>query len=184
MKKLILFALTAFIVMMSFNSCGEVDSVYSESWFDKKGEVTFTIDPFDGVILDKFYVSGTKPEDVQNAIPAKRYTHTYLKKPKCDFYIQQWDSKKLEYVTKNHYDFTITSTPQNPLYDTYEKEGVWFYCDEEKEQIYVINALYSKGYNDLKDSAKPSGTSNYRLVIDINGIQNLKIEIKAQTLID
>ena len=135
MKKLILFALTAFIVMMSFNSCGEVDSVYSESWFDRKGEVTFTIDPFDGVILDKFYVTGTKPEDVQNAIPAKRYTHTYLKKPKCDFYIQQWDSKKLEYVTKNHYDFTITSTPQNPLYDHMKKKESGFIVMKKKNRF-------------------------------------------------
>ena len=170
MKKLILFALTAFIVMMSFNSCGEVDSVYSESWFDKRGYITYKHDPFEGDVLDTFTVDEPAAEVVSEY--AVIYKHRYLKTPSCCFYIQQWvenaKKEKLGYETIKTYRFTITSEPQ-------EVGGFWFYCDE--ENVYVINRLYNDGFTNKKASVSPVAEKNYRFRIDISGITDLNIEM-------
>lgn len=165
---------TIFAALTLFVSCGESDSVYSESWFDKTGYVTFTTDPYEGKIIENFY-AGQIPEDVTNAVYAKRYSHRYIKSPICRFNIQNWVVKisndddgndKIGYETVASYKFQIGSTPT-------EAGGLWFNCDE--NNVYVYNIYYNNGFINKK-SGSPT-EKDYRFIVDINGICDLSFEM-------
>lgn len=173
-NKILITICTIFAALTLFVSCGESDSVYSESWFDKTGYVTFINDPYEGQIIENFY-AGSIPDDVTNAQYAKRYSHRYIKSPTCRLNIQNWVVKisndedgndKIGYETVKTYKFQISSTP---VY----VGGLWFSCDE--NNVYVYNTLYNYGYTNKKAGSPTE--KDYRFIVDINGICDLQIEM-------
>lgn len=131
MKKLILFALTAFIVMMSFNSCGSPDPVYSESWYSTEGYVE---KDEDGKFV-RFVETTNIPTNQTKAI---RWEHRY--KDQDIFYTltpQQWDGENISWIDieKRPYVFSFQKTPRNI-------NDLIFYCDD--ENIYIINNKFNE----------------------------------------
>ena len=126
MKKTLFFlSLIAVMLVGLFTSCGSGSSVYSESWFTKKGVVTYTRDPYAGYIIKNFYAEGAEvPIEEAPAYPAKRYSHRYEKTPSCRFIVQQWiedpANEIINYETIASYRFTITEDPEEFV------SGFWF----------------------------------------------------------
>ena len=178
MKKILFFlSLISVMLVTLFTSCGSGSSVYSESWFTKKGYITYTKDPFDGYIIKNFYAEGAEiPVEEAPVFPAKRYSHRYEKTPSCRFIVKQWmndpANEILGYETIATYRFTITEDPEEYV------DGFWFWCD--KEYVYVVNTLYNDDFKDKKSSKPSSSANDYKFIIDINGICDYEFEMTEE----
>ena len=177
MKKSLFFISIIFIFTCLFTSClPDGESVYWESWFEKKGKLSITKDAFGDETIGNFYTDVSAIPENTTTYLAKRYSHKFVRTPVCRLYIQQWQEKlsgddaDIGYETIKDKRFTITSTPQ-------EIYGFWFCCDEDGN-VYIYNVLYDQGFEDKKATEIPKVNEYYRFKFDISGIQNLEIEMK------
>ncbi len=167
-KRFLITALIITFVTLFLSGCA--DSVYSEDWYVTPGYIEYEQDQFSlDSIVYKGFTKGTNPTSDRRVL-AKKWEHSYDTTPRGYFIEEKWNPATLEYDEMIKYPIKITKD-----IDDYTVPGIIYYCDD--KDVYIINNKYRFDLWDHKDKTK---NSDYRFVIDINGIRDLVIQMDYQ----